>query len=178
MFPPTVLVAEKLYLKASIMNDSEAPAVGKQVIVACAFIYHNFDGVGKIFLPKRSATKKFMPSVFELPGGHVDFGEDIVSGLKREIREEFNKTIEVGDPFAAFTYHNAVKGSHSIEVVYFAQFDDLDNIQINPVDHSEYKWLSLDELGEILVNGKDESDEEFGIIKHGFALLSGEKPKF
>jgi len=27
------------------MNDSEVPAVGKQVIVACAFIHHNFDGV-------------------------------------------------------------------------------------------------------------------------------------
>jgi len=71
------------------MNDSEVPAVGKQVIVACAFIHHNFDGVEKIFMPKRAATKKFMPSVFELPGGHVDFGEDIVAGLKREIREKF-----------------------------------------------------------------------------------------
>lgn len=160
------------------MNDSEVPAVGKQVIVACAFIHHNFDGVEKIFMPKRAATKKFMPSVFELPGGHVDFGEDIVAGLKREIREEFNKTIKLGDPFATFTYKNDVKGSHSVEVVYFAQFDEIDNIHLNSADHSEYRWLALDELSEILVNGKDENDEEFQLIKHGFALLSGEQPKF
>jgi len=55
------------------MNDSEVPAVGKQVIVACAFIHHNFDGVEKIFMSKRAATKKFMPSVFELPGGQLKF---------------------------------------------------------------------------------------------------------
>ena len=160
------------------MNDSEVPAVGKQVIVACAFIHHNFDGVEKIFMPKRAATKKFMPSVFELPGGHVDFGEDIVAGLKREIREEFGKTITVGDPFAAFTYHNSVKGSHSIEVVYFAQFDDIGNIKLNPKDHSEYKWLSFDELPKIFGNGKDEADEEIQLIKRGFALLDGVQLKF
>ena len=160
------------------MNDSEVPAVGKQVIVACAFIHHNFDGVEKIFMPKRAATKKFMPSVFELPGGHVDFGEDIVAGLKREIREEFGKTITVGDLFAAFTYHNSVKGSHSIEVVYFAQFDDIGNIQLNPKDHSEYKWLSFDELPKIFGNGKDETDEEIQLIKRGFTLLDGAQLKF
>lgn len=160
------------------MNDSEVPAVGKQVIVACAFIHHNFDGVEKIFMPKRAATKKFMPSVFELPGGHVDFGEDIVAGLKREIREEFGKTITVGDPFAAFMYHNSVKGSHSIEVVYFAQFDDIGNIQLNPKDHSEYKWLSFDELPKVFGNGKDETDKEIQLIKRGFALLDGAQLKF
>jgi 8-oxo-dGTP pyrophosphatase MutT (NUDIX family) len=160
------------------MNDSEVPAVGKQVIVACAFIHHNFDGVEKIFMPKRAATKKFMPSVFELPGGHVDFGEDIVAGLKREIREEFGKIITVGDPFAAFTYHDSVKGSHSIEVVYFAQFDDIGNIQLNPKDHSEYKWLSFDELPKVFGNGKDETDEEIQLIKRGFVLLDGGRLKF
>ena len=160
------------------MNDSEVPAAGRQVIVACAFIHHNFDGVEKIFMPKRAATKKFMPSVFELPGGHVDFGEDIVAGLKREIREEFGKTITVGDPFAVFTYHNSVKGSHSIEVAYFAQFDDIGNIQLNPKDHSEYKWLSFDELPKIFGNGKDETDEEIQLIKRGFTLLDGAQLKF
>jgi hypothetical protein cdivTM7_00494 len=160
------------------MNDSEVPAVDKQVIVACAFIHHNFDGVEKIFMPKRAATKKFMPSVFELPGGHVDFGEDIVAGLKREIREEFGKIITVGDPFAAFTYHDSVKGSHSIEVVYFAQFDDIGNIQLNPKDHSEYKWLSFDELPKVFGNGKDETDEEIQLIKRGFVLLDGGRLKF
>src|SRR5581483_2945489 len=129
-----------------ISHDSETPARGHQVITACAFIHHNFNGVEKVFLPKRAATKKFLPDVYELPGGHVDFGEDIVEGLKREINEEFGMSISVGDPFAAFTYKNKIKGSHSIEVIYFATFiSDIKKLKINPEDHSTYGWFSEDQ---------------------------------
>jgi isopentenyldiphosphate isomerase len=46
-------------------HDSETPAHGRQVIVACAFIHHNFDGVEKVYLAQRAMTKKFYPGVFE-----------------------------------------------------------------------------------------------------------------
>src|SRR5262249_16161268 len=105
-------------------HDSQTPALGQQVVTACAFIQHNFNGTEKLFWPKRAVTKKFLPDVYELPGGHIDFGEDIVAGLKREIREEFGMEVSVGDAFAAFSYLNEVKGSHSAEIVYFAEFTD------------------------------------------------------
>lgn len=69
---------------SSIAHDSETATPGQQVITACAFIHHKFNGVEKVFLPKRADTKKFLPGAYELPGGHIDFGEDPVSGLKRE----------------------------------------------------------------------------------------------
>lgn len=161
------------------IHDSETSAQGQQVIVACAFIHHSFDGVEKVFMPKRAATKKFMPGVYEMPGGHIDFGEDIVAGLKREIMEEFSKQIVVGDPFAAFTYHNAVKASHSIEVVYFAHFaGGIDDIVLHPEDHSTYTWLGKDELAEILASGKTENDEEYKVIQRAFTLLEGGQLRF
>lgn len=161
------------------MHDSETLAEGRQVIVACALIHHKFDGVEKIFLPKRANTKKFMPGVYELPGGHIDFNEDIVAGLKREITEELGKQISVGDPFAVFTYTNAIKVSHSVEVVYFAQFaDGTDHITLNSEDHSGYKWMSDNELENMLVGGKTEADEEYRLIKKAFALLGGSSPLF
>lgn len=91
-------------------HDSEIAAHGQQVITACAFIHHQIDGVQKVFLAKRAATKKFLPDVFELPGGHIDFGEDVTAGLAREVAEEFDMTISVGDPFFVFTYTNEIKG--------------------------------------------------------------------
>jgi 8-oxo-dGTP diphosphatase len=158
-----------------VSHDSETPAVGKQVITACAFIHQEFDGVEKLFLPKRAETKKFLPGVFELPGGHIEFGEDIVEGLKREILEEHNMNISVGDPFAVFTYGNDIKGSHSIEVDYFAKFTDpLENIKINPEDHSEYKLISEDEIPDV----SQISPEELRNIKKGFKLLKGESQNY
>lgn len=158
------------------MHDSETPAHNKQVITACALIHHDFDSVRKVFLPKRAATKKFLPNVYELPGGHIDWGEDIVEGLKREIREEFQMEVSVGDPFASFTYKNEVKGSHSIEVVYFAVFTDpLEKITLHAEDHSEFRWLSEAELPNLIGQA---SDEEFKNIAKGLALLRGEEHNF
>jgi 8-oxo-dGTP pyrophosphatase MutT (NUDIX family) len=163
-------------LDMAVSRDSETPAEGLQVFVACGFIHQKFDGVEKLFLPRRAKTKKFMPDVFELPGGHVDFGEDMVAGLKREILEEFKVNIEVGDPFYAFTYRNEIKGSHSIEVGYFAHFTSpLEDIKLDPEDHSEMRWATEDEISEILT---DSENQEVKAIKRGFALLRGESLVF
>lgn len=156
-------------------HDSETPAQGKQVITACAFIHHTFAGVEKVFLPKRAATKKFLPGVYELPGGHINFGEEITTGLKREIQEEFGMKIAVGDPFYVFTYINEVKGSHSIEVIFFATFvDPIEAITLDPSDHSTFGWFAESELEEV----KGSDDPEIKAIIKGFKFLKGEKIAF
>jgi 8-oxo-dGTP diphosphatase len=162
-----------------ISHDSETLAEGQQVITACAFIHHEVDGVEKVFLAKRADTKKFLPGVYELPGGHIDFGEDPVTGLKREIDEEFGMEAEIGDPFFVFTYTNDIKRSHSIEVIYFARFvSDLGKLALNPEDHSAYGWFAENELMNAASEGKGEDDIEFQAIIKGFALLRGERPQF
>ena len=162
-----------------VSHDSETLAEGQQVITACALIHHDFDGVKKVFLPRRAATKKFLPDVFEIPGGHIDYGEDMVAGLKREINEEFGMDIRVGDPFACFTYQNDVKRSHSVEVVYFAQFTDpIDSITLDSADHSEYVWISIDEVTRVYTDAKGEDDQEFEILRRGLELLNGGQLRF
>lgn len=171
-----------------IFHDSETPANGQQVISVCAFIHHDFKGVVKVFLPKRAATKKFLPGLYELPGGHVDYGEDIVDGLRREITEEFGMTIQAGDPFAAFTYKNTIKGSNSIQVIYFATFiEPIKQVTIQPEDHSTYGWFSKDEVmarkaemisAEHAVHKKSGGDAEYQAVLKGFAILGGQSPKF
>lgn len=162
-----------------ISHDSEVPAEGQQVITACAFIHHDFTGVEKVFLPKRAKTKKFLPGKYELPGGHIDFGENIVAGLQREVKEEFGMDIKVGEPFAVFDYVNEIKGSHSIEVVYFAQFlDPIENIIINPVDHSGFIWFDGKDFSEIENEMGGAGDLEFKNVQRGFTLLRGGALKF
>jgi 8-oxo-dGTP diphosphatase len=163
----------------NISHDSETPAFNQQVFTACAFIHETFDGVEKVFLPKRADTKKFLPGVYELPGGHIDFGEEMVAGLAREIDEEFCMQVAIGDPFYVFTYTNPVKGSHSIEVVYFARFTSaLDELAINPEDHSGFGWFAENELENAANPTKGADDLEFQAIRKGFALLKGESPQF
>lgn len=161
------------------IGDSEMPTPGQQVITACAFIHQKVDGEQKVFMAKRSDNKKFLPGVYELPGGHIDFGEEVPTGLIREIQEEFGMKVELGDPFAVFTYQNEVKGSHSIEVIYFATFSDpIDSITMNPDDHSTHGWFSEAELPQTFVSSKDADDDEVKAIYRGFTLLNGQPLKF
>lgn len=159
---------------AAVSHDSETPAHGQQVITACALICHNFDGVMKVFLPRRADTKKFLPGVYEIPGGHIDFGENIVEGLKREVKEELQIDINIGDPFAVFDYTNPIKGSHSVEIIYFASLVGIpEDIKLHPDDHSTSVWVSQDELHTIETSEKGSSDPELKAIRKAFALLKG-----
>ena len=171
-----------------VTHDSATPAKGQQVISAVAFIYKFVDGVYQVFLPKRADSKKFLPGLYEMPGGHIDFGEDIVEGLKREIAEELGVSIKIGDPFACFTYMNKVKGSHSIEVVYFGEFlDPEEKITINAEDHSEFKWFSLEDIiankhyiippaeNQDTDNSVKGADPEYKAILKGFEILGKNK---
>lgn len=161
------------------LSDSEMPAKGQQVITACAFIHLKIDGVDKIFMAKRADTKRFLPSVYEIPGGHIDFGEEVPVGLMREIKEELGVKVKLGDPFAVFTYHNEVKGSHSIEVIYFATLvDPIEKITIDPKVHSTFGWFSEEELPQTFVNAKDKDDDEVKALYRGFALLKGDSLNF
>ncbi len=167
-------------MAGKVSHDSETPAHGQQVFTASAFIHHNFSGTTKIFLPRRSSIKKFFPGVYEMPGGHIDFGEDMANGLKREVKEELGMAIAVGDPFFVFTYHNEIKGSHSIEVSYFAKFvEPIDQVQIDPDDHSEFGWYSMTEVSKIMKIGRPKGEDlELQAINKGFELLSGKQLNF
>lgn len=160
-------------------HDSEIPAQGQQVITACAFIHRVVDGVEKVFLAKRAETKKFLPGVFELPGGHIEFGEDIIAGLKREVMEEFGMRISVGDPFGVFAYVNEIKRTHSVQIIYFATFEDpVENIRLNPEDHSEFQWIGERELQDVQSINRSEDDQEMKAVRKGFVLLKGDSLDF
>jgi 8-oxo-dGTP diphosphatase len=159
---------------ANTQHDSETPAHGQQVVTVCALIHDVLDGVPKVFMPKRSDTKKFLPGVYNLPGGHVDFGEDLVIALKREIQEEFGLDISVGDPFAAFTYTNDVKGSHSAEIVYFAKFSSpLSEMRMDKEDHSGFQWVGQADVPSVYSSLKGENDDEWMVLRRGLDLLNG-----
>jgi ADP-ribose pyrophosphatase YjhB (NUDIX family) len=161
------------------IHDSATPTPGQQVITACAFIHREVDSVHEIFMAKRADTKKFLPGIYELPGGHIDFGETTTNGLIREIQEEFSVEIRLGNPFAVFTYQNKIKGSHSIEVIYFAKLvDPSAEIKPNPEDHSTCGWFAESKLPQTFVSKKDIEDDEVKAIYRGFDLLNGSSLNF
>jgi len=95
---------------------------------------------GLYLIQKRSPYKPMSPSIYELPGGGLDSGEDEITGLVREIKEETEvdlKNIELVD---------RVLGHYIIRCIYIA-----DAVSDKVVLHEavDYKWVKKEELKEL-----------------------------
>ncbi len=148
-------------------HDSETPAHGQQIITACACIMHEVDGEQKVLVARRAATKKFMPNVYELPGGHIEYGETLEVGLQREVLEELHVHITVHEVLGAFTYVNQIKGSHSVEVIFNATLvDSPETITLNPEDHSDFEWVDTETATKLYVehSNKGADDPELAAL--------------
>jgi 8-oxo-dGTP diphosphatase len=129
--------------------------------IAVAFLHKN----NKLFVAKRADSKKFMPGVFELPGGHIEEGESIEDGLQRELLEEFGIMVEIDQLVGQFTYQD--KKEQVVEYCYLAKLAN-DDPKLNSADHSASAWISEEEIDEYLA----ENIEENKLAKIGFKLLN------
>lgn len=93
-------------------------------------------------LARRSPQRKSYPGCWSFPGGHVEEGESLAGALVREINEElavaplrFEPLMRIPDPNAleSITYHMyLVREWRGVP-------------KIVDTEHSELRWLSIDE---------------------------------
>ncbi|MEI8067619.1 MAG: NUDIX hydrolase [Candidatus Shapirobacteria bacterium] len=98
----------------------------------------------KYLVTKRPANDDYMPNFWDTPGGTIDFGEKILDALVREIKEETDLTVKVGNIIFC---HNHLSGTerHQFELVYQCEYIGGD-IKLDPEEHSEFKWVTLEEM--------------------------------
>jgi 8-oxo-dGTP diphosphatase len=70
--------------------------------VACAIIERD----GRVLATQRSSTMS-MPLKWEFPGGKIHKDESAEACLKREVREELDIDVTVGQPLTAVTHEHA-----------------------------------------------------------------------
>lgn len=71
---------------------------------------------GKILLVKKSADDPSHPNEWEIPGGRIEFGENLEDHIKREVKEEVGLDIEPLNPIAMWTWIMH-RGDDDIQVV-------------------------------------------------------------
>ena len=100
---------------------------------------------GRILAVKRGENKnKAVAYKYEFPGGKIEQGETPEQALKRELLEEMNYDIEVGDKFMSVTYE------------YEDVFVNLHTYLCKPLsdsytlnEHVDEKWLAPSELMDV-----------------------------
>jgi 8-oxo-dGTP pyrophosphatase MutT (NUDIX family) len=106
-----------------------------------ALFIQNSDG--KFWIPTRTLDKKIAPGGLDYSmGGHVSAGETYLDAAHREIKEELNLDIPVGDLEVIATY--TPKAIPYFRTLYVYKSDIAP--EYNKNDFSGAEWLSLVEL--------------------------------
>lgn len=82
-----------------------------------------------------------LPNLWEFPGGKIELGENHESALKREIKEELNVDIIIGELIES-TYYEY--DTFTIQLTsYFAK---IVSVKLTITEHAELKWVKPAEL--------------------------------
>lgn len=110
----------------------------KQIYVVSAVIEND----GKILCMQRDKGKyDYVSYKWEFPGGKIEIGETKEMALERELREEMELEVKVGEHFCDVTYEYP---DFVINMYCFkCQSADLD-FKLNV--HKDFKWLEKDKL--------------------------------
>jgi 8-oxo-dGTP diphosphatase len=98
---------------------------------------------------------------WEMPGGGLDFGEDIKEALKREVQEEMGLTVtKISEkPIYVWTHkyeknRRGIDWYYSLVIAYRVEFEDLN---ITPSDECEaVEFFSKEDISKIPLNGQSQ----------------------
>lgn len=97
----------------------------------------------KVLLVRR-VPNDFLGGHYELAGGGVDEGEDILTGLYRECQEELGvKITKIKDVLDGFDFF-AKNGAKVRQINFHVDIEDIP-ITLSPLEHDDIMWVTRDE---------------------------------
>ena len=105
----------------------------------------------RYLLLRRSEQKDFARGAWECVTGRVDQGEGFEDALHREVREELGVEVQVEHILGTTHFYRGdpIPENELVGVIYLCVLPDPSSIRISP-EHSEYRWLSVDQAIELL----------------------------
>jgi len=133
----------------------------KQIVVSALIVNND-----KIFVQKRSNTRKIFPDCWDVVGGHLEPGEDIYSALKREIKEETGwRLIDVLGHFNSFDWYADDVAKREFAFLVLVE-GNLDKPRLEKDKHSKFLWLAKNEID--ILRDKPDDLYIYDLVKKAF----------
>lgn len=119
---------------------------GKYILVVVIFIQN---AKGEFLIQRTSLTKE---DIFASTGGHPIAGEDSLTGLKREVKEEIDIDLnDYEDPILFKT----IKDDDCFLDLYYLKVNDIDisKLNVQKEEVAYLKWFSIDEIKKLIASG-------------------------
>ena len=128
---------------------------------------HIFNSLGELYLQKRSINKDIQPGKWDTSvGGHVDYGEEVMKALFREVHEELG--IINFEPKFITRYKFQSKQEAELVSVFVAIYNG--DIQPDPIEISEGKFWKIkqieDQIGKSVFTPNFEQEFMNVIVKY------------
>ncbi|GIF69792.1 hypothetical protein Ais01nite_78270 [Asanoa ishikariensis] len=130
------------------------------------------DDDGRVFIQRRSPTRKLFPDTWDIVGGHLEPGESVEEALYREVTEETGWHVSIVLGTIAELRYRGNDGFERLETDFLIRVDgDLARPRLEAGKHTAFRWITRDELDVF----DDQQDMDGGLLRRvvegGFDLL-------
>jgi 8-oxo-dGTP diphosphatase len=98
----------------------------------------------QLLLLRRAPELTAFPNTWDIPGGHVEEGEELLPALEREIREETGYSARIEHPFYAGTFDYPRGGgrtARTVEVDFLCSVTTEGPPTLDPSEHTAFAWI-------------------------------------
>jgi 8-oxo-dGTP diphosphatase len=131
---------------------------------------------GRLFVQRRTASRRLFPDSWDLVGGHIESGEPILEALAREITEETGWTLSRIVACLGVMEYTGDDGVTRKEIDFLVEVDgDLDHPMLEPGKHEQPRWIGRDEIGDLLRERRPGEDLVEGLLERAFDWLDAHR---
>lgn len=124
----------------------------KHLTVIAAIIINNNE---ILCLQRKESKYPYISKKYEFPGGKIEEGETKIQALKREIKEELNTEVDVGEKFTTVTHEYP-----DFSITMHCYFCSVNDRTMELKEHIDHKWLGTD-----LLHSLDWAEADLPVIK-------------
>jgi 8-oxo-dGTP diphosphatase len=126
------------------------------------------DPQGRAFVHRRGYDRALFPGCWDIPGGHVERGEDVLDALGREVHEETGWRLdsvlaELGE--ARWAGDDGIERCERDYLV--AVRGDLSAPRLEAPKHIEFAWVGVEDLDRLMENRRPEQILVRDIVRRG-----------